>query len=333
MAPGLAHQFPAEWQKKAEEAYAPFVQKGRAAYPKHVRFVTYTLKYSSCDWVDILAMGRHYEKAVVDAEKNEDGFKVSTTNVEILRLRVPKEDLHDMTVVIDGQELTARPWDSKSGQFYVYLQRQDGKWKPTMPQRLHVDQTRQPRKTNGLQGPIDDAFTAPFLCVRATGKPWSDRVDDYAAASLKRFQSEWAKYMRGDVRVKNDVDVTSEDIADKHLILFGDPGSNSMLASVLEGLPVQWTKDKLGIAGKSYASATHCPLLIYPNPLNPTRYIVINSGHTFHADDFKGTNALLYPRFGDYAVLRLPEKGPALTVEQLALNGLFDDFWKVQVGR
>ena len=62
-----------------------------------------------------------------------------------------------------------------------------------MPQKLAVEQSRKPRKVHGLQGPIDDAFTAPFLCVRATGQPWSDRVDEYAAASLKRFQSEWAK--------------------------------------------------------------------------------------------------------------------------------------------
>ena len=48
-------------------------------------------------------------------------------------------------------------------------------------------------------------------------------MDEYAAASLKRFQTEWAKYMRGDLPVKDDQDVTSEDIADKHLILFGDP--------------------------------------------------------------------------------------------------------------
>ena len=41
--------------------------------------------------------------------------------------------------------------------------------------------------------------------------------------------------------------------------------------------------------------------MIYPNPLDPTRYVVVNSGHTFGEKEFKGTNALLYPRLGDYA--------------------------------
>ncbi len=327
IAPDLAHQFPAEWQKKAEDAYAPFINKGREAYPKHVRFVTYTTKYGVCDWVWIVGLDKHYEKAVVDASKTEDGFEVTTDNVASLLLRVPKGELFDMTVVIDKQKVTARPW-ATLGEHQVCLEKRAGRWVATMPQKIALEQVRHPRKVKGLQGPIDDAFTSSFLCVRATGQPWSERVDDYAAASLKRFQTEWAKYMRGEVPTKNDVDVTSDDISDKNLILFGDPGSNAMLATLLEDLPLAWSRDKLTVAGKTYAAATHAPLLIYPNPLNPSRYVVLNSGHTFHAEDFQGTNALLYPRLGDYAVLRLPATGPALTVDEVALNGLFSESWK-----
>jgi hypothetical protein len=88
-------------------------------------------------------------------------------------------------------------------------------------------------KRPGLQGPIDDAFATPFLCVRGTGKPWNAEVNAWAAASLKRFEYEWARYMRGDLPVKNDTEVTEADVRDKHLILFGDPGSNSWIAKAL----------------------------------------------------------------------------------------------------
>src|SRR5205807_6311722 len=75
VAPGLKHAFPPEWQKKAEEEYARYAgpDKGRNPYPERVRYVTYTLKYPSCAWVEIIGMDRHYEKAVVDAEATEDG--------------------------------------------------------------------------------------------------------------------------------------------------------------------------------------------------------------------------------------------------------------------
>ena len=55
VAPGLKHEFPAEWQRRAEADYEKYVDKGRPEYPPHVRFVTYTLKYSGCDWVEVLA--------------------------------------------------------------------------------------------------------------------------------------------------------------------------------------------------------------------------------------------------------------------------------------
>ena len=57
--------------------------------------------------------------------------------------------------------------------------------------------------------------------------------------------------------------------------------------------------------------------------------MVLNSGHTFHAADFQGTNALLYPRLGDYAILKLaPTDKDPLAVE-VATAGLFDDFWQL----
>src|SRR5262249_11856918 len=59
VAPGLAHQFPPEWQKKAEEEDAKHLAKGKPEYPKRVRFATYTLKYSTCFWVNLLALDLH----------------------------------------------------------------------------------------------------------------------------------------------------------------------------------------------------------------------------------------------------------------------------------
>ena len=138
-----------------------------------------------------------------------------------------------------------------------------------------------------------------FLCVRGTGQPWHEAVHNYAEESLKRFQEEWIKYMRGDLPVKDDQDVTEEDIAGRNLILFGDPSSNSLIAQVLDGLPLLWTKKEIKLGKQTYLSAEHVPVLIYPSPLSTNlHYIVLNSGHTFHAADFQGTNALLIRAWG-----------------------------------
>jgi dienelactone hydrolase len=329
IAPGLAHKFPAEWQKQAEAVYAKYADKGKEDYPAKIRFVTYTMRYSAAYWLEILGLDKHFERAFVDAERTETGVTVKTTNVRGLRLAVALGAPETLTVKIDGQEVAARPWISPAGALNVYLERRRGKWKSVLPQLIAVRQARVLQKLPGLQGPIDDAFMDTFLCVRGTGAAWHQSTAQYAEANLRRFQHEWAKFWRGQLPIKDDTEVTNEDIAGRHLILFGDPASNSLLAQVTDDLPLKWNKEQIVLGDTNYKAAEHVPVMIYPNPLNPKRYVVLNSGHTFHAPEYLGTNALLYPRLGDYAVLRLvPGKGDPLGVE-VATAGLFDDFWKL----
>jgi dienelactone hydrolase len=329
VAPGLEHQFPPEWQAKAEQAYERHLGREREEMPTRVRFVTYTLRYPSCSWVEILGLDHHYARASVDAERTENGFTVKTANVRSLHLTLPTGK-ERVTIDIDSQSVQARAWQSRNVALNVYLERRNGRWASVRPQKLLVERGRRLQKTSGVQGPIDDAFMDGFICVRGTGeRPWHEATLKYADASLDRFAKEWSKYLRGRLPVKNDVDITDQDIAGKHLILFGDPASNTLIADVLDGLPLKWTRASISLAGKTYDSGEHVPVLIYPNPLNPQRYVVLNSGHTFRAADFQGTNALLYPRLGDYAILKLTptEKDPLGTTTAVA--GLFDDFWQM----
>src|SRR5262249_47470174 len=152
-----------------------------------------------------------------------------------------------------------------------------------LPERLYTQRLRVLQKVHGLQGPIDDAFTGPFLCVRGTGTPWHEATEEHAKANLERFQAEWSRYLRGEVPVKDDTEGTAADITGHHLVLFGDPSSNSLIRQVLPGLPLRWTKKTIEMGGKSYNSAGHVPVMIYPSPLAADRYVVLNSGHTFHA--------------------------------------------------
>lgn len=335
IAPKTGHRIIPEYEEKLQKAFSKWAATPRPDYAEKVRFVTYTLKYPSCYWVELMGLDKHYQQARVEASRSKDekGFVVKTTNVRILRLALwPGAIRTPIPVQIDGQEVIARP--HKAADLFVYLEKQDGKWASVRPERLFVDRLRTPQKVAGLQGPIDDAFTAPFLCVKGTGTPWHERTAEYAEADLERFKKEWSKYFRGELPVKEDTEVTADDVAGRHLILFGDPSSNSLIAEALPRLPLKWTKKSITFDGKEYDSASHVPVLIYPNPLAADRYVVLNSGHTFHEAEFTGTNALLFPRLGDHAILKLsPQKdknGPLTCEVQSA--GLFDDFWRVVGG-
>ena len=174
-------------------------------------------------------------------------------------------------------------------------------------------------KRPGLQGPIDDAFSAPFLCVRGTGVPWNTDVQAWADARLKRFAEEWRVWFRGELPVKKDTEVTDEDVNGRHLILFGDPGSNAWIRKALPKLPVAWTRDAVELRGRKHPAAGHAPVLINAGALHPDHYVVLNSGHTFSPQELK-INYLFFPRLGDWAVLKLD--GTVVDA------GLFDESWK-----
>ena len=93
-------------------------------------------------------------------------------------------------------------------------------------------------------------------------------------------------------------------------------------------LPILWGKNELNLKAYRLDPARYAPILIYPNPLNPSRYVVLNSGHTFKEADLKGTNALLYPRLGDWAVIKPTpaDKDPA--AYEVVAAGLFDENWQ-----
>jgi pimeloyl-ACP methyl ester carboxylesterase len=330
VAPELKHEFPKKWQEKVEAEFAKYVEKGRAEYPRKVKFVTYTLRYPVCEWVSLMALERHYDKASVNAEATEDGFEVKTANVRLMSLRMKAGGVGKAVVNIDGQKIEMAPYLTSNGARVLYLQRREDRWSAVLPEKIITDQARRPCKAPDLTGPIDDAFAGSFLCVHGTGKPWHETMQKYADVNLKRFQAEWSKYFRGELPVKDDSDVTPEDITGRSLILFGDPASNSLMGQVLDALPLEWTKESITLAGAKVSAADHVPVLIYPSPLNARRYVVLNSGHTFHAADLQGTNALLYPRLGDYALLKPAptEKDPVAA--EVVTAGLFDDYWQVK---
>lgn len=327
VAPGLAHAFPLEWQRKAEVEYNKHVGVNeRSLDPRHVRFVTYTTRYDDCAWVRVQRLIRHYERTLVDAQRTAQGFRARTENVQGLQLLLPygwsRAQVH---IEIDQQALDLMPIH-EGNHLAVRLERDGATWRRAQP--AIGRSPGQLSKVHGLQGPIDDAFMAPFLCVRGTGAPWHEAVRNYIDKDLQRFRQEWDRFMRGELPIKNDTDISADDVATKHLVLFGDPSSNSILAKVLPKLPVKWTRESIEINGHRCSAAEHVPVLIAPNPLYPTRYVVVNSGHTFHAPEFLGTNAQLYPRLGDYGLLKLtPTEKEPLAVD-VVTAGLFTEEWQ-----
>src|SRR4029434_941982 len=96
-----------------------------------------------------------------------------------------------------------------------------------------------------------------LIVVRPTGEALNERVGAWAASELDRAIVEWRRVFRGDARVKNDNEITAEDIAQTNLVLWGDPGSNRLLAKILPNLPLKWTQDELALGIQSVNASDH----------------------------------------------------------------------------
>jgi dienelactone hydrolase len=293
--PHTQHQFHPQSKAESDKFLDAQVERGRQT-PDHIRFVTYTTRYNKCFWVEIAGLEKHYERAEVEAHRENGVYRIHTINVSRL--------------LIGGD-----PWQKGA----------DGAWAPAPAPKGNREEQFLYKK-HGLQGPIDDAFMDSFLCVRPKATSRYPLVNDHARTVLDRFAQDWARYFRGNLRIKDEHAVTGADIAANNLILFGDPTSNRVLAKMAAKLPVQWKGGDLIVGGHKYAAADHMPVLIFPNPLNPKRYVVLNSGHTFSEVDLKGTNALLYPRLGDYAVIDLSKADS----ERVAEAGFFGEDWTLR---
>jgi hypothetical protein len=102
--------------------------------------------------------------------------------------------------------------------------------------------------------------------------------------------------------VKRDSEVTEQDVASSNLVVWGDPAGNSYLRTVVDRLPIAWGPEAIKVGDRSFPAADHVLLMICPNPLDPSRYLVLNSGPTQREADYLN-NARQTPKLPDWALI------------------------------
>jgi pimeloyl-ACP methyl ester carboxylesterase len=299
--------------------------KGRDPAPKEIRFTTWTLRYHTMYWLDVDGLEHHWERARVNARVDGDSVAMTTANVSALHLNwepglAPFAPGVRPRLTIDGTAIVL-PAVAASKSLNVGLVKSAGLWKigEVPANALH--------KTPGLQGPIDDAFMDSFMIVRPTGEALNKALGTWENEQLNYAVAQWQNVFRGDPRLKNDTEITADDIAAHNLVLFGDPASNAIYRKIASRLPITWTKDGVVVGDRHFSADVHAPVLIFPNPLNPKKYVVINSGFTFHDPS---SNARQSPKLPDWAVVDMTEPGTKALPLSVKAQGFFDESWKLK---
>lgn len=333
--PKTGHSIHPQSRDEIERRMAALARRGRERVPPHVRLVTYTLKYNRMHWLTADGLDQHWSKALAEGRIDRAGNTillmaegVSDLTLEFAAGDCPLDfDRAAAVVTPDGQKHRLTLASDRS--LRVSFHRHGEAWH----RGRRADDLL--RKRHDLQGPIDDAFMDSFIFVRPTGKPWHEEPGKWSAVELERAIDHWRRHFRGAARVKNDAEITEQDIAASNLVLWGDPASNALLGRIAEKLPIRWTEKAITVPGtltspraREFDSRWHALVAIYPNPLNPRRYVVLGSGFTFR-DYAYLNNARQVPMLPDWAVIDLSTPPGAVWPGKIAAADFFGEDWQI----
>ena len=250
--PQTPHRYHPDSKVEIDRTLDAIAERGRDPYPRKVRFTTWTLAYNQMNWVTVDALGKHWERARVDAEIDGDrAVSVETSNVTAFTLAMgpggcPLDLARKAAVTIDGQKLaapgpcpTARGPRTSASPATQWARRRIGR----RPQACTSGTACRARSTT----PSSTASSSS----RPPARPLAPGVAAWVAAEEKHAISEWRRQFRGDAQVRDDKDVTDADIAASNLVLWGDPGSNRVLARIADRLPVKWTADAVVVGQRT----------------------------------------------------------------------------------
>lgn len=325
--PDTEHRYEPGAAAEVERRMAALAVRGRDRDPRSLRFVTYTLRYDRMDWLTVDALGQHWERASVSGLVERDLVALQTENVTALTVDFPPGSeltpvSGPMVVKVDGQEIRG-PLVGSDRSWKLSIHREGDDWKAgPLPQDG-------PRKKHGLQGPIDDAFLDSFLFVVPGDTCRSAEVQKWVEAESGRAIEQWRRQFRGEPRVKKDVDVTEQDVATSHIVAWGDPLSNAYLRTIVDRLPIGWGPEKIRVGDREFDAAHHAAIVICPNPKNPERYLVINSGPTQREFDYLN-NARQTPKLPDWAVVDVTTPPDARGPGKVVAADFFGERWELR---
>ena len=243
-----------------------FRNQKRIKYPKQVVYNTSTLRHNQAYWITIDAFQRYDTDSLSRVEaiiEDRHTIRITTTNIAQLTLSL-NDDLVDTEnpIAIIVNDKPQKRQVNNDGQISVSTS--------PYPDKGLV-------KRHGLSGPYGDQFYDRFIIVYGT----KNEKEENRKMALK-FATWENAYITYDMThvVKSDKEVTSEDIQNCHLILLGTPKDNEILEKIKDKLPLAISSHSIQVGAKQFEGNDLGIRIIYPNPLNPTKYVVIHYGST-----------------------------------------------------
>lgn len=292
-------------------------------HPSRIVYKTYSLYYDRAYWVRVEDFLRFNQAGLIQAEALQ-GNRVSIQTENLAQFSLHFDDhLLDLSasveVKVDGQAVYGEK--APASREVTFSLAESGHW------RLGpLPSTEGLRKKWGLSGPMNDIFREPFMVVYgASGNPQATEINRREGGKLLHWFRE--RY-NATYPLKADTEVTPEDIANYHLVLYGTPSNHTLLARMLDRLPIRVTESSLTLGEQTFLGKDLGILLIYPNPLNPEKYAEIGTG--WRDETIANIDQVPGRGVNDYAVFNSASKTPGGGFVQVGVplaKGFFDKLW------
>ena len=320
--PGMGHKYHPDSLSEIMTKMEVATSSGQPAVPKQVHLQTQTLRYSRMHWVQIDRLFAHWQDSRVDAHIDGDTIHCTTKNVKQLTIKPLPSEI--TKVVLDDKQLLITATNRESQSFTASrTNKAKNDWRSGS-----ATSNSSLAKRPGLQGPIDDVFLDRFLVVTPSNRQSDDDLRAWAQFELDHLRSRWSALFRGKLPEKAANEVTADDIRNCHLLVFGDAKSNPVFGRIATALPRE-IQSGLADLRKTESDSSTVVQMIYPNPLNPAKYVVFNSGPTFR-EAHDRTNSLQNPKLPDWALIDLSEPPNAERAGRVLKAGFFDEDWQFQ---
>jgi hypothetical protein len=256
--PGLGHS-----ELGCEDEVMRWFLNLRRVQPSRVRLRAAELKAAHAHWVSVQQRQNVMDLVVVEAAiSGANTITLSTSNVLEIVLTPPP-------ALIDPAKPVTVVWNDAEPRT---LTPEDGR----MVLRASGYSPAGLVKTPQCEGPIADYINAPFVCVVGTV---SEDPDMRLACQAQAQQTAdgWDKWQHARLRLVKDAELTEADMARYNLLLIGGPEANLVTRKLIDQLPLKIDGPTVTIDGHAFQAPSAAVGMIYPNPLNSQRYVMVGA--------------------------------------------------------
>ncbi|NOY93088.1 MAG: prolyl oligopeptidase family serine peptidase, partial [Deltaproteobacteria bacterium] len=300
--------------------YRQLAELRRDPRPRDVTLVSGDYRAAEQHWLRLTRIAHYPDLARVHGHVEAASLSLETRGARALRVdlnRCPLEGT-DVRITVDGQEVYTGP-RTALGQALHLVKRGDA-W------HLGYPEARAREKRPALSGPITDAYYDRMIHVFGTANAEHTHALERAARRGARGWPLWAWDLKQEVVA--DTDVTEEMMRSATVVLYGSPGDNTLLTRVDGALPIHVDARGVRVGERRFDGDDVGVRFIYPNPLAPERYVVVQAAVT---PEMVGRANKLAEFGGDWVVfdtrtLRGAQRrvfGPNRPLDV----GFFDDAW------